>query len=234
MSGRQPAGSEAERRLIIVSNRVAMPKKRAAAVGGLTVGILAALKDHGGVWFGWNGKLDATAESAAPEIVSRGNIEYATITLNETEFEQYYNGYSNKVLWPVCHYLLDFIRYESSDFDGYKRVNALFARKLVSLLEPDRHHLGARLSPHSAGAPNCAQRGCDNPIGFFLHVPFPSFEALRAVPGHQYLLRSLCAYDVIGFHTPAGPRRLSRPVFANRSSTPKRVRAIASASRTAS
>ncbi len=193
-------GSAAERRLIIVSNRVAMPKKRDAAVGGLTVGILAALKDHGGVWFGWNGKL-AQAESPAPEIVRRGNIEYATITLNKTDHEQYYNGYSNKVLWPVCHYLLDFIRYESSDFDGYKRVNALFARKLASLLTVTDiiwvhdYHLIPLASELRAA-------GCDNPIGFFLHVPFPSFEALRAVPGHQYLLRSLCAYDVIGFHTP--------------------------------
>ena len=101
----------------------------------------------------------------------------------------------------MCHYLLDFIRYESSDFDGYKRVNALFARKLASLHQADRHHLGPRLSPHSAGL-RTARRRLDNPIGFFLHVPFPSFEALRAVPGHQYLLRSLCAYDVIGFHTP--------------------------------
>ncbi len=190
-----------ERRLIIVSNRVAMPKKKGAAAGGLTVGILAALKDHGGVWFGWNGKL-TSSETASPEIVNRGNIDYATIALNETDFEQYYNGYSNKVLWPVCHYLLDFIQYNSADFDGYKRVNALFARKLASVIQPsdiiwahDYHLIPLAAELRSAGI--------RNPIGFFLHVPFPGFEALRAVPGHEYLLRSLCAYDVIGFHTPS-------------------------------
>ncbi len=189
-----------EHRLIIVSNRVAMPRKKGAAAGGLTVGILAALKDHGGVWFGWNGKL-TDSDTAGPEIVKRGNIDYATIPLNETDFEQYYNGYSNKVLWPVCHYLLDFIRYNSADFDGYKRVNALFARKLASILRPsdilwihDYHLIPLAAELRSAGI--------RNPIGFFLHVPFPAFEALRAVPGHEYLLRSLCAYDVIGFHTP--------------------------------
>jgi trehalose 6-phosphate synthase len=194
------SAADNDRRLIIVSNRVAMPKKKGAAAGGLTVGILAALKDQGGVWFGWNGKL-TDAETQAPEITTRGNIDFATIPLNETDFEQYYNGYSNKVLWPVCHYLLDFIEYNSADFDGYRRVNALFARKLASILKPtdiiwvhDYHLIPLAAELRTAGF--------DNPIGFFLHVPFPSYEALRAVPGHAYLLRALCAYDVIGFHTP--------------------------------
>src|SRR5210317_1573824 len=97
-------------RLVIVSNRVAMPKRNGGAAGGLAVGVLAALRDHGGMWFGWSGKLTGGSASD-PEIVSRGKIDYATISLNEKDFEQYYNGYSNKVLWPVCHYLLDFIRY---------------------------------------------------------------------------------------------------------------------------
>ena len=79
----EPAGSEAERRLVVVSNRVAMPKKRAAAVGGLTVGMLAALKDHGGVWFGWSGKSHGRRVGGA-RIVSRGNMTYATLDLNET------------------------------------------------------------------------------------------------------------------------------------------------------
>ena len=125
-----------DRRLVIVSNRVAIPRRNAPAAGGLAVGVLGALRDHGGVWFGWNGQLTAS-EASDPEIVSRGNINYATISLNETDFEQYYNGYSNKVLWPVCHYLLDFIQYDSADFEGYKRVNSLFARKLASILRPD-------------------------------------------------------------------------------------------------
>lgn len=191
---------KSDRRLIIVSNRVAMPRKNGAAAGGLTVGILAALKDQGGVWFGWNGKLTDT-ESGPPEIVTRDNIDFATISLNRTDYEQYYNGYSNKVLWPVCHYLLDFIQYDAADFDGYRRVNALFARKLASILTPDDviwvhdYHLIPLAAELRAA-------GFDNPIGFFLHVPFPSYEALRAVPGHRYLLRTLCAYDVIGFHTP--------------------------------
>jgi trehalose 6-phosphate synthase len=187
-------------RLIIVSNRVAMPRRNAPAAGGLAVGVLGALREHGGVWFGWSGELTAS-EASDPEIVTRGNIDYATISLNEADFERYYNGYSNRVLWPVCHYLLDFIQYDSADFEAYKRVNQLFARKLATLIKPndivwvhDYH-----LIPLAA---ELRQAGFDNRIGFFLHVPFPAYEALRAAPGHDYLLRALCAYDVLGFHTP--------------------------------
>jgi len=187
-------------RLIIVSNRVAIPDRDKPAAGGLAVGVLAALKEHGGIWFGWNGEL-SDREGGGPDVTTHGNIDYATISLNETDYEQYYNGYSNRVLWPVCHYLLDFIQFSATDFDGYRRVNALFARKLASLLEPDDiiwvhdYHL----IPLASELRNA---GVENRIGFFLHVPFPAYEALRAAPRHEYLLRCLCAYDVLGFHTP--------------------------------
>ncbi|MEM6575279.1 MAG: alpha,alpha-trehalose-phosphate synthase (UDP-forming) [Pseudomonadota bacterium] len=186
-------------RLIIVSNRVAKPKRRGAAAGGLAVGILGALKEAGGMWFGWSGKL-TDRETRDPEISRSGNIEYATVELNERDFEHYYNGFSNRVLWPVCHYLLSFMHYESADFDGYRRVNTALARKLAALVKPDDviwvhdYHLIPLAAELRAA-------GIDNPIGFFLHVPFPSYEAFRAVPNHEYLLRSLCAYDVVGFHT---------------------------------
>jgi trehalose 6-phosphate synthase len=187
------------RRLVIVSNRVATPKRNSGSAGGLAVGILAALRQHGGVWFGWSGELTDRSTRDA-QIVTRGNIDYATISLNEKDYEHYYNGYSNRVLWPVCHYLLDFIQYDAEDFKGYCRVNSVFASKLASLVRPDDiiwvhdYHL----------IPLAAQlrsAGIENPIGFFLHVPFPSYEALRAAPGHEFLLRCLCAYDVLGFHT---------------------------------
>jgi trehalose 6-phosphate synthase len=188
-----------DRRLVIVSNRVAMPKRNGGAAGGLAVGVLGALREHGGMWFGWSGKL--TERSAGkPDIVTRGNIDYATISLNGKDYERYYNGYSNKVLWPVCHYLLDFIQYDADDFEGYRRINRAFAARLAPLLKPDDlvwihdYHL----VPLAA---ELRSAGIGNPIGFFLHVPFPSYEAFRAVPGHEFLLRCLCAYDVIGFQT---------------------------------
>lgn len=184
----------------MVSNRVAIPKEDGAAAGGLAVGILAALQEKGGVWFGWDGKLTEN-EMSEPAKVTQGDIDFVTVSLTDDDYERYYNGYSNRVLWPACHYLLDFIQYDPGDFDGYLSVNSVFACKLKTILKPndiiwvhDYHLIPLAAALRSAGV--------ENPIGFFLHVPFPSFEALRAVPGHEYLLRALCAYDVLGFQAP--------------------------------
>ena len=163
------------------------------------MGVLAALEDHGGLWFGWNGRT-IHGEPADPKIEEQGDITYATIDLNDRAFELYYNGFSNTSLWPICHYLLGFFRFDRREFDEYCRVNALFARKLLPLLKPDDiiwvhdYHLIPLAS-------ELRRAGVDQPIGFFLHVPFPALEMLRVLPVYQELLRALCAYDVVGFHT---------------------------------
>jgi trehalose 6-phosphate synthase len=187
-------------RVISVSNRVALPREGNKAAGGLAVGVLAALNAHGGVWFGWSGRTTASEPPEAKLTQSRG-IVYATIDLNEQEFAGYYNGFSNNSLWPLCHYLLGFFSFSRSDYEAYCRVNELFARRIAPLLEPDDliwvhdYHL----IPLAAAL---RRAGVANPIGFFLHVPFPDFEVLRALPPHEHILRSLAAYDVVGFQTP--------------------------------
>ena len=112
-------------RLVVVSNRVSKPGPDSAAAGGLAVGIQAALEDKGGLWFGWNGRICPT-EPPPTEIDDRGAIQYATIELNEHEYELYYNGFANSSLWPVFHYLLAYYKYERSAFDAFWRVNSLF------------------------------------------------------------------------------------------------------------
>jgi trehalose 6-phosphate synthase len=186
-------------RLVNVSNRVAAPSGNTPA-GGLAVGVLAALREHGGLWFGWNGRV-VTGEPAEPRLRHDGNITYATIELSERAFNLYYNGFANTSLWPIFHYLLGFFRYERREFDEYRRVNSLFARKLIPLLKPDDliwvhdYHLIPLAS-------ELRRAGIKNPIGFFLHTPFPALEALRVLPVYRQLLRAMCAYDVVGFHTP--------------------------------
>ncbi len=81
-----------------------MPR-RGAAPGGLAVGVLAALQNTGGIWFGWSGET-AEEPSAEPEVLFRGNVRYATIDLKPAEFDAYYNGYCNSTLWPIFHYFL--------------------------------------------------------------------------------------------------------------------------------
>ena len=187
-------------RLVAVSNRVARPKGSAKSAGGLAVGLLAALEEYGGVWFGWNGRTIA-GEPADVTLEEVGRVTFATIDLNEHSYELYYNGFSNTSLWPICHYLLGFFRYERREFEEYRRVNALFARKLAPLLQPDDiiwvhdYHLIPLAS-------ELRRAGVTQPIGFFLHTPFPDIEVLRVLPVYRQLLRALCAYDVVGFHTP--------------------------------
>lgn len=186
-------------RLVVVSNRIADPKLGAAA-GGLAVGVLGALEKGGGIWFGWSGKFTADAEPGEPDRYVRRGVTYATIALNEEQFDRYYNGFCNNTLWPLFHYRVGFLEYNRAEYEAYAATNELFARKLVPLLSDDDciwvhdFHLiplGARLR----------EAGIDRPLGFFLHTPFPSFEVLRAVPVYKELARELCRYDVVGFQT---------------------------------
>ena len=185
-------------RVVAVSNRVADPVD-GKAPGGLAVGVLAALEQTGGMWFGWSGKLGSGIYSE-PELVQKGRITYATFPLNRAKFDEYYNGFCNNILWPVFHYTLGMLEYDRSQYHAYLQINALFARWLVPLLTADDvvwvhdYHLIPL-------AKELRQLGVDRPIGFFLHTPFPPYEVLRALPVHRELLHALCAYDVVGFQT---------------------------------
>lgn len=197
-------------RLVAVSNRVAGPSRDSKSAGGLAVGVLSALKEYGGVWFGWNGKTTQD-EPGDPKFEQDGNITYATIDLNQHSYELYYNGFSNASLWPVFHYLIDFFHYDRREYDEYRRVNALFAHKLLPILQPDDviwvhdYHLIPLAS-------ELQRAGIKQPIGFFLHVPFPDIDMLRVLPVYQQLIRNLCAYDVIGFQTERDLRAFNEAV----------------------
>ncbi len=186
-------------RLVVVSNRVAVPASGQPAPGGLAVGLRGALKEAKGLWFGWSGKLTGT-EPGKPEVIRRAGITYATIDINEKDYRGYYEGFSNNILWPLFHYQLGFFRYRRRYFEAYNRVNDLFAKRLAPLLEPGDllwvHDY--QLIPLGAAL---RRLGIDLPIGFFLHIPFPAYDLLRALPVAQQLFQSLCAYDLVGFQT---------------------------------
>ena len=112
-------------RLVCVSNRISLPRRHAAP-GGLAVGILSALKHTGGLWFGWGGET-SDREPAEPEIHIRDGVTYATIDLKRRDFDRYYNGYSNEVLWPLFHYLLKDFRYGAELYDAYQNVQIVNA-----------------------------------------------------------------------------------------------------------
>lgn len=185
-------------RLVVVSNRVARSNGKGAE-GGLTVALRGALKENGGLWFGWSGKV-ADLPSPRPDIADSGNITYATVDLSEQDHSEYYNGFANSVLWPLFHYRLDLMDFSRRSLSGYQRVNALFAQRLAPFLWSDDlvwvhdyHLIPMAEQLRQAGGRQC--------MGFFLHIPWPSLEVLLALPNHAELVRSLCAYDLIGFQT---------------------------------
>ena len=187
-------------RLIIVSNRVAVPEPaNKQLAGGLVVAVKAALKNRTGVWFGWSGKIDET-ETAEPRTVERNHITYAVIDLSKNDFDEYYNGLANRVLWPILHYRVDLQEYSRVDHSGYMRVNCLFADKLSAFIRDDDviwvhdYHLMPL-------ARELRARGHQNPIGFFLHIPCAPLDILRTLPHHDEILGALTYYDLVGFQT---------------------------------
>jgi len=184
-------------RLVIVSNRVGDPRK--AAAGGLAVALGDALQRSGGLWFGWSGKVVENGAPGEGEVHHQrtGEVELVTIDLSKADHDTYYAGYSNQALWPAFHYRLDLADFASGFFAGYQRVNRLFARKLAVLLRPDDviwvhdYHLIPL-------ADELRALGCRQRIGFFLHVPLPPPPILAAIPGHEWLMRSFFAYDLVG------------------------------------
>jgi trehalose 6-phosphate synthase len=186
-------------RLVVVSNRVADPRKTAA--GGLAVALGSALQSTGGLWFGWSGNFaDKTAQKVHTQ--QAGRVTLATVDLSRDDHAGYYLGYSNGVLWPVFHYRLDLANFDTAHFDAYQRVNRLFARQLKGLLRPDDiiwvhdYHL----IPLAA---ELRALGCKNRIGFFLHIPLPPPLVLAAIPQQHWLMQSLLAYDLTGFQSEA-------------------------------
>ncbi|MGU3400503.1 alpha,alpha-trehalose-phosphate synthase (UDP-forming) [Brucellaceae bacterium D45D] len=188
-------------RLIVVSNRVPLPDKQGKApAGGLAVALQAALNVRGGVWFGWSGKTLSEGQSQKLEMREVGPINYALLSLSKKDIDEYYAGFANRMLWPLCHYRLDLIDYARKDMDGYFRVNRLFAQQLLPLIEPDDviwvqdYHL----IPLADELRRC---GVKNRIGFFLHIPWPPADILLTLPVHEAVMRGLTAYDVVGFQT---------------------------------
>ena len=193
-------------RLVVVSNRVGVPdgSKRA---GGLEVAIRAALERRGGLWFGWSGRV---ADAPAPsKTVNQGNISYTTVDLRKGDYDEFYNGFANRVLWPILHYRLDLAEFKRRDLGGYLRVNEYFARHLEKELKPDDviwvhdYHL----IPFARAL---RDRGHKNRIGFFIHIPCPPPEILTALPNHERLVPALGEYDLVGFQTEVDASNFSR------------------------
>ena len=207
-------------RLVVISNRVAVPSGDGGSrAGGLEVAVRATLKRHSGVWFGWSGKVAAPGK-VTTQTIEHDNHSYVVTDLTKEDYQEYYNGFANRVLWPILHYRVDLAEFSRRDLTGYLRVNEHFATELHRFLRPDDvvwvhdYHLIPL-------AKALRERGHGNKIGFFLHIPMPPPDVLTALPNHERLIPALCQYDLVGVQTDNDAANLAR-YFANECRLPSR------------
>ncbi|MBM6595196.1 alpha,alpha-trehalose-phosphate synthase (UDP-forming) [Microvirga pudoricolor] len=206
-------------RLVVVSNRVAVPDTSGkSAAGGLAVALKEAFQSNRGLWFGWSGKVSAHP-SATPRITDRGRVQYALMDLSSIDRQEYYNGFANRALWPTMHYRIGLSEFSRADYAGYLRVNRTFANALAHMVEPDDliwvhdYHLIPLASELRA-------LGVRNSIGYFHHIPWPAPEVLGTLPGSLELLRTIAEYNLVGVQTDRDADNLRRGLIQEAGASP--------------
>src|SRR3954452_3435210 len=184
-------------RLVVVSNRVPAPSAAGAQAGGLAVALEALMEQRGGLWLGWSGRL---SDAAGVRLLDDGAVRFATVDLTADEHDRYYNEFSNGTLWPLLHSMPELMTFDRRNAQAYRAVNERFADQLLPLLRPGDmiwvHDYHLMAMPAALRA-----RGVVAPIGFFLHIPFPSPDMLASVPESAALVGDLLSADLLGFQT---------------------------------
>jgi trehalose 6-phosphate synthase/phosphatase len=196
-------------KLITISNRLpfSFGKKNGrlsleSSAGGLATGLRSFYKSRPSAWIGWPG-LPASKVSPEDEkqIVKNLAVESCRpVFLSGYEIEQYYYGFSNKTIWPLFHYFPLYADYKKNNWTVYKRVNEKFCQAALEVAEPGDeiwiHDYHLLLLPALI-----KERLPWVSVGFFLHIPFPSFEIFRLLPWREEILRGMLGADLVGFHT---------------------------------
>ena len=196
-------------RLLIVSNRLPVSVRSepggvqvVPSAGGLATAMRGPHERLGALWVGWPGDIGKGGEGERRAVEERlRELGTAPVYLTSNEIAHYYDGFSNGVLWPLLHYVLDKVRLDARrDWEVYRAVNQRFADRVVeNYAEGDLvwvHDYQLTLVPALVRQQLPAAR-----IGFFLHVPFPSDDVFRILPWREEILRGLLGADLIGFHT---------------------------------
>ncbi len=189
----------ATNRIVIVSNRVGLSEPGGEAAGGLVTGIRAALAGRPGMWFGWSGKI-VPHPAEEPTLTRNGALDICAIDFDEAAHRDFYLGFANSTLWPLCHFRVGLIDYDRAQAAAYDAMNERFARILAPLLKPD--DLVWIHDYHLIPLGRALRRlGVQNRLGFFLHIPLPPPRVLATLPGHRDIFSGFLAYDVVGMQT---------------------------------
>jgi len=204
-------------RLIVVSNRAPVTvvdedgrHTYRQSAGGLATGLRSYLdtcatadEGHtGDVWIGWPGAIPPEEDEASIAADLMRGHDVRPVFLSEEDVRDYYDGFCNQTLWPLFHYFTSFTSYRDDQWECYKRVNEKFCDAIMEELDEDAkvwvHDYHLMLVPGMV-----RKRAPDATIGFFLHIPFPSYELFRLLPSRwrEELLEGLLGADLVGFHT---------------------------------
>jgi len=193
---------------IIISNRLPVKLTETngqfnltPSEGGLATGLGSIYKQGNNIWIGWPGHEVADEKDQEKVTGQLKELSLLPVFLTQEEVSQYYEGFSNEVLWPVFHYYAStYANYQQSNWDFYKKVNQKFKDAAVANAEPGDtiwvHDYQLLLLPELI-----RHEMPDISIGFFLHIPFPSYEMFRLVPWRAELMNGILGADMIGFHT---------------------------------
>ncbi|WP_372933934.1 bifunctional alpha,alpha-trehalose-phosphate synthase (UDP-forming)/trehalose-phosphatase, partial [Mariniphaga sediminis] len=172
------------------------------SVGGLATGMMSVSKSFNSLWIGWSGvDFNELTNSQVKKVNSALKKEKCvSVNLTQEEVELYYEGFSNKTIWPLFHYFNQFVEYEDEQWQAYKRVNQKFADVIAENMEGvDKiwiHDYHLLLLPQMI-----KEKFPDVTIGFFLHIPFPSYELFRILPWRNEIIQGMLGADLLGFHT---------------------------------
>ena len=195
-------------KLIIISNRLPLKASKldsgefefSRSEGGLTTGLDSRQMEVEKHWVGWPGAFAETSEEQEKITKHLDEFKFHPVFLTAEHIQNYYEGYSNNVLWPLCHYFYSFVEYENKYWETYKEVNEMFCQAAIPFIEPGDivwvQDYQLMLLPQLLRK---AFPGIS--IGYFHHIPFPSYELFRVLPERDELLQGLLGADLIGFHT---------------------------------
>lgn len=195
-------------RLIIIANRLPLKVNKlddhslefVRSEGGLTTGLDSLEIDFEKHWVGWPGTNVENDEEAIQITDHLEKLKFHPVFLTPDQIHKHYEGYSNSTLWPMCHYFNTYMDHDPQFWEGYKEVNQLFCDIAMKFIEPGDvvwvQDYQLMLLPQMLRS-----TGVDMNIGYFHHIPFPSYELVRTLPHRSDLVSGLLGADLIGFHT---------------------------------
>ncbi|MEM8848065.1 MAG: bifunctional alpha,alpha-trehalose-phosphate synthase (UDP-forming)/trehalose-phosphatase, partial [Bacteroidota bacterium] len=194
---------------IIISNRLPVQLQISdgglsaiPSVGGLATGMKSVHSGGESLWIGWSGLTDEEIPESLENEIDKAleNHGCAKVRLTEKDVEGFYFGFSNRTIWPLFHYFLEYSEFELDFWNTYKVVNQKFADAILEQAGDEDiiwvHDYQLMLVPQMV-----KEKRPNTSIGFFLHIPFPSYEIFRTLPWREEVLNGLLGSDLIGFHT---------------------------------